>query len=447
MSVNVEQAAKGRKSSMLALYQANRNAVYLFCKLLLEEDAPAGTATAAAFQEAWQELAARGTGTEVSFRHDLMLLAAKLCWKQLSAAMPPPSSAPKPTSARCRKVSGKRYDGPVDEGMELLQGALSQMEPLPRFVYLSIIAGSLSTKELGRITGQSDAVVKAIYNNSIAALSCYLPPEGDLGLSYQQIKSLLQKAAGEQPFPPETDQVCLDQIKARAKVQLPSSPVLLLAGCVLVCGVILTAYLMESQSSSNIPNREKQVPGSSETTVGESQTAEALRTDADYFADIVIEDYGTITVELDQDAAPITTANFVSLANDGFYDGLTFHRIIDGFMMQGGDPNGDGTGGSGTTIVGEFTNNGYDNTLSHTRGAISMARSSDYDSASSQFFIVQEDASASLDGDYAVFGYVTEGMDIVDAICEDANPTDDNGTISPDEQPVITTITIREEDR
>ncbi|MCC8063607.1 MAG: peptidylprolyl isomerase [Clostridiales bacterium] len=160
-----------------------------------------------------------------------------------------------------------------------------------------------------------------------------------------------------------------------------------------------------------------------------------------HHVEIEIEDYGTITVELDASAAPVTVENFLSLAESGFYDGLTFHRIIEGFMMQGGDPNGDGTGGSEETIVGEFSDNGYDNPLSHTRGAISMARSSDYDSASSQFFIVQED-STSLDGQYAVFGYVTDGMDIVDQICADAEPTDDNGTISAEDQPVITSITV-----
>nr|WP_242954914.1 peptidylprolyl isomerase [Pseudoflavonifractor sp. An176] len=178
---------------------------------------------------------------------------------------------------------------------------------------------------------------------------------------------------------------------------------------------------------------------SDETT--DTYTPAALESGVTYTAQIEVEDYGTITVELDQEAAPITCANFVELANSGFYNGLTFHRIIEGFMMQGGDPNGDGTGGSDNNIVGEFTNNGYENNLSHTRGAISMARSSDYNSASSQFFIVQED-STNLDGDYAVFGYVTQGMDVVDAICEAAQPTDDNGTISAEDQPVITSITI-----
>ena len=137
-------------------------------------------------------------------------------------------------------------------------------------------------------------------------------------------------------------------------------------------------------------------------------------------------------------------ANFVSLAREGFYDGLTFHRIIEGFMIQGGDPNGDGTGGSEATIKGEFSENGVEYDLSHTRVAISMARSSDYDSASSQFFIVQED-STYLDGSYAAFGYVTEGMDVVDAICADAQPVDDNGLIAQEDQPVITAITIQAE--
>lgn len=161
------------------------------------------------------------------------------------------------------------------------------------------------------------------------------------------------------------------------------------------------------------------------------------------FADIDIEGYGTVTVELDREAAPKTVENFVKLADEGFYDGLTFHRIMEGFMMQGGDPTGTGMGGSEENVAGEFADNGYDNPISHVRGTISMARSNNPDSASSQFFIVQED-STFLDGAYAGFGTVTDGMDIVDAICEAAQPIDDNGTIRAEEQPVITTVTIRE---
>ena len=161
-----------------------------------------------------------------------------------------------------------------------------------------------------------------------------------------------------------------------------------------------------------------------------------------YTAVIEIEGYGTVTLELDGAAAPVTTENFASLAREGFYDGLTFHRIIEGFMIQGGDPNGDGTGGSEQTIKGEFSKNNVENSLSHTRGAISMARSNDFNSASSQFFIVHED-STYLDGSYAAFGYVTEGMEVVDAICADAEPIDGNGFIAPEKQPVILSITIQ----
>ena len=160
-----------------------------------------------------------------------------------------------------------------------------------------------------------------------------------------------------------------------------------------------------------------------------------------HHAEIEVKDYGTIKVELDADTAPISVTNFVKLAQEHFYDGLTFHRIIDGFMIQGGDPEGTGRGGSDETIKGEFSENGVENNISHERGVISMARSSDPDSASSQFFIVQSD-STYLDGQYAAFGHVTEGMDIVDQICKDAKPTDNNGTISADQQPVMTSVII-----
>ena len=158
-----------------------------------------------------------------------------------------------------------------------------------------------------------------------------------------------------------------------------------------------------------------------------------------YDCEIKVKNYGSIKLKLDANTAPITVSNFVSLADEGFYNGLTFHRIIKGFMIQGGDPNGDGTGGSKETIKGEFSANGVDNPLKHTRGVISMARSQSYDSASSQFFIMHEDTS-SLDGQYAAFGCAYSGMDIVDKICNDVKTEDSNGTVSKKNQPVIESI-------
>ncbi len=152
--------------------------------------------------------------------------------------------------------------------------------------------------------------------------------------------------------------------------------------------------------------------------------------------EIAIKDYGVIQVELDEKAAPITVENFLKLVNDGFYNGLTFHRIIPGFMIQGGDPNGDGTGGSANTIKGEFASNGVQNDIKHVRGVISMARAMDPNSASSQFFIMHADAPH-LDGDYAAFGHVISGIEVVDAVCEKVPTQDRNGTVLKDDQPVI----------
>lgn len=156
-----------------------------------------------------------------------------------------------------------------------------------------------------------------------------------------------------------------------------------------------------------------------------------------YNIEIKIKDYGTIDATLDADVAPITVTNFVDLVKSGYYTGLKFHRIIDGFMMQGG------AGNSRNTIKGEFSSNGITNNISHVRGTISMARSSDPDSASTQFFIVQSD-STYLDGNYAAFGTVTNGMDVVDKVCKNVDVEDNNGTVALENQPVIEYIKVIE---
>ena len=201
--------------------------------------------------------------------------------------------------------------------------------------------------------------------------------------------------------------------------------VYILAAALLLCAAACSGAPQEAAAPTQAP--------APTDTPAEAPAQEA----AGLYADIAIADYGTVTVLLDPEAAPASVENFVSLARDGFYDGLTFHRIIDGFMMQGG------AGEGAANVVGEFEANGHPNPISHVRGVISMARASDYDSASSQFFIVQSD-STYLDGQYAAFGHVTAGMDVVDAICTDAQPTDNNGSIAPEARPVIQSVTIRE---
>ena len=190
-----------------------------------------------------------------------------------------------------------------------------------------------------------------------------------------------------------------------------------------------TANVENNVNSQNTENSEKN---------NESGENDMYKTGT-HHAEMVVKDYGTVKMELYADIAPITVANFAKLVNEGFYNGLTFHRIMSGFMIQGGDPLGNGTGGSDEEIKGEFALNGVENSISHTRGTISMARASAYNSASSQFFIMHQDYTG-LDGAYAAFGKVTDGMEVVDKICENVIPVDNNGTVLKNEQPVIESI-------
>ena len=210
----------------------------------------------------------------------------------------------------------------------------------------------------------------------------------------------------------------------------------------LLCATLFSAVL----TGCGAKKEDTAQTDTSGTELTESENSSASEKEEDYLeglhhVEIEVQDYGTIALELDADTAPVSVTNFIRLAREGFYDGLTFHRIISGFMIQGGDPKGNGTGGSDQTIKGEFSENGVENDISHVRGVISMARSKNPDSASSQFFIVHED-SLFLDGNYAGFGHVTEGMEIVDSICDDTPVQDSNGTVEKDDQPTITSVKV-----
>ena len=208
-------------------------------------------------------------------------------------------------------------------------------------------------------------------------------------------------------------------MKTGLKNKISIWKILILAA--LVCIVVIAGVLLLKQTELHDVN------GETENLQGKA------------YAKITVQDYGDIVLELDADIAPITVSNFCELVENHFYDGLTFHRIISGFMIQGGDPKGNGTGGSEKKIKGEFSSNGFANGLKHTRGVISMARSADPNSASSQFFIMHQDAPH-LDGQYAAFGKVIRGMETVDAICSSVPVTDNNGSVDRENQPIITSI-------
>ena len=196
--------------------------------------------------------------------------------------------------------------------------------------------------------------------------------------------------------------------------------------------MLTAAALLSFAACSKESSAEPAAPGTADTSGGESGENIMIQ--------IEMENGGIIQLELYPGKAPITVENFVSLVNEKFYDGLIFHRVIKDFMIQGGDPEGTGFGGSGKTIKGEFTANGVENDLSHERGVISMARSKQMDSASSQFFICHQDAKF-LDGQYAAFGRVIEGMDVVDEI---ASVETDKRNDRPLEDVVIKSIRVIE---
>lgn len=247
------------------------------------------------------------------------------------------------------------------------------------------------------------------------------------------------------PAQREKKQLAAAQRQKEKKQALVKTAVI--AGAILVavilCAVVLITALRDGSSrttSGQSGTAAPQTTAPAQTVTGDGATLETAV--ATHIAKIEIQNYGTITLELYGNTAPISVNNFVSLAQSGFYSGLTFHRIIEGFMMQGGAPGANSP--KLNPIPGEFASNGYVNNLQHKRGVISMARSSVKDSATSQFFIMHADKSH-LDGDYAAFGMVTEGIEIVDAICADAKPTDGNGGGIPvSDQPLILSVTVTE---
>jgi len=185
-------------------------------------------------------------------------------------------------------------------------------------------------------------------------------------------------------------------------------------GALLIIAITSMTLIGCSASNKNSTNTQG---NSGNKEIYLSKETEKKETDKNPVATIEMDDGKIIKLELYPEIAPNTVRNFISLANSKFYDGLTFHRVISGFMIQGGDPEGTGMGGPDYSIYGEFTNNGFENTLLHTKGVISMARSRDNNSAGSQFFIMHGD-SPNLDGNYAAFGKVIEGMDVVDSIAQ-----------------------------
>ena len=455
MTPIIKKAQKGNADALATLYQANKQHILYLCNLLLCDAKAADNACTQIFKQSWELVLSGTVQSEEEFATAVEKKAAYHCKNKLTKSNNKVFRIPV-----SKNFAGTQYSesSVLTEGNKCEQ-ILGNLPVLHRFIYVLKYFADWSDEAIAELAHTKADVIRIALEaeaTNIAHISTSVKKKLGVALIIDTNEFHKQVVAEEASCTVTRgiDSVVImgiDTVAApialKAKKQMRKL-VLISTSVVLILALLIFGIVMIARNAGT----EDPLDDDTDSDVVDTDTDEItwLTTveSPTHYAIIDIADYGKITVALDGNSAPETVENFVTLAKEGFYDGLTFHRIIEGFMMQGGDPDADGTGGhkdeegNEINITGEFYYNGYDNYLSHVRGAISMARANDYDSASSQFFIVHEDNTESLDMLYAAFGYVIEGIDVVDAVCEAAEPTDDNGTIELENQPVITTVTI-----
>ena len=438
----IAKAALGDKKSLDFICEKYGKYVYFFCTTVISDNKKAENAFEKSFKAIFSAIS-KNPNTD-NLDEIVKSETAKVCKSAISdennhengaAKMQPFGDKDKISSASAITAEQKN----------LFVNALKSINANQRIVILLNLLCDYNTKKIADILKISEDKVQNSLEYGRENIKKQLRTSDskftkrDIIFLMTASANIVKEAAAQAKIPDSIDSFLDEIVLSLAKPQKSDKKkawIVISAVAVFLVAVIVVFVITSNKSNGSAGATNDSASASNvSATIGESQAK------GTHHAEINIKDYGVIKVELNGDVAPITVANFINLANSHFYDGLTFHRIIDGFMMQGGDPLGNGTGGSENTIKGEFSQNGIENNLSHTRGAISMARSTDMDSASSQFFIVQSD-STYLDGQYACFGYVTDGMDIVDEICKNAVTTDSNGSVSAENQPVINSITI-----
>ncbi len=432
MASLIKRAADKQRSAMYQLLERHKNAVYCLACQLTGDESVAADITVRVFQTAWSTLTP--TMTETAFFDQLTMTTYRLCKTCLTGKNP----------KALRMPQDRRYTlpphTPVTDGTTALDTVKQNLSVLQWTMLILHHVSGLTREQQASLLKLDLPTLDIAWDAERHNLT-YILEHSSHTASCDEVIAALVAEADSTKAPQSVKHRAEEHIRALAAPQEKASRIKTLkltAVIVVITALVLTLCWAAIMSLSGV---EASDPLDSTGETDNRPSASATIDDPTHYAEIVIRDHGTVTVALDGNIAPKTVENFKKLADDHFYDSLTFHRIMDGFMMQGGDPKADGTGGSDDTITGEFSSNGIDNPLSHVRGAISMARSNDYDSASSQFFIVHED-SLFLDGDYAAFGYVIDGMDIVDAICSSAEPIDGNGLIDLGDQPVMETVTV-----
>ncbi len=464
MFVIMKKARNGDKDAMLSLYNANKEHVMFICTLLTEDMNTVNSIITRVFRKMWDLVTDGEVKSEQDFSRIASIKAINYCRICISRN---DSKAFRTPANKSFVISTHTLNNPCYSDVLPLFIAWN-LSPLQRFICILKSLLGYSEKDLARIFKITEDTVRSALNSEESNINrlqlLYAKSNGrEYSMSVNDFHKALADLEQTVNIPENVnaaillgiDSVCDPIIKERNE-RLKKTVIYCTSGVLcLILVIFIVFYMCSSKDKTDHTSNETEITDTNEYLTEDISNEITYTTEytATHYADINIEGYGIITVALDGNKAPITVENFVKLAKEGFYDGLTFHRIVEGFVMQGGDPDADGMGGNTDengneiNITGEFTANGSDNDLSHIRGAISMARGDGYDSASSQFFIVHtSDYTDSLDGLYAVFGYVTEGLDIVDEICEATYTTDEYEVIASDEQPHITSITVRDVD-
>ena len=420
MSMFTSMAAKGSKTARVRLYNQNHKIVYFFCLRFLKNAKDAEVATRQIFANLWDTL-----DPAADERQQLLQATADYCRQFL---LEQDAKAFEPIGEVPAKMPSAQAD--ADPSEMYVNYLLSKFDNIHRFIFVLKTTAGLNNTEVGELFDMDGIAVNKLMNEAEdLARSTVNSMKSRKDCPIQNYEHLVQLLHHEM-LHIDVSKALTAQILRDIEETAAPTPKAKWFGLLFGCALLL-AFMIYPSIEYTLSRMDK--------------TYASIEVDMNnLFMPEDLPKTGTIVVELAPDFAPETVANFVELAESGFYDGLTFHRVIYDFMIQGGDPAGNGTGGSDKNITGEFAANGIMNPLSHVRGVISMARrGDDFNSATSQFFIMHTNTyTSSLDGMYAAFGWVVDGMDYVDMIAAYTYTMDANGTVPAEYQPKITKVTI-----
>ena len=453
-------ASKGDKKALQQLYHQYAKTSYYLCCYFLKSEQAAAEATVTVFSQVFAATVGQPVLNEQLFKALVLGKTVEVTKANIQKNAPTAFRDAEKSAVDGSYQAVKNAADPTAEEKQNLIKALRSLQNRQCYTLTMLTCFGLQKHQLAQYMKlDSDKIDASLARAKESFRKTLQLPENsrrELEDQLRAVKAAMQEQAAAATVPPQVEKSVLAEAQKIAKfvtAKFLKHLAVAAAGVIVAAGLVFGGIAL-FKNSNNAADADNTSSGESQNTQGSSEnqstqgvhaTNQSSTTEPEFkatkHAQIEIKNYGTISLELYGEEAPITVNNFVKLANEGFYNGLTFHRIISGFMIQGGDPNGDGTGGSTENIKGEFSQNGVQNRILHTRGTISMARSSENDSASSQFFIMQQDATH-LDGAYAAFGRVTSGLEIVDKICENTPVTDSNGTVTAENQPVITSVKI-----